>query len=360
MKKIFKLFICLCMAFIMTSSVEAKSIDHFYGKIDNEVNLKDDVNGSTFLAGADISMKSKAEGISFMAGNKVVFEGESEYIALAGNSLEVKGLVTKDAFIAGSIVTLEKDSDLQRDVLIGGADVDIYGSIGRNISIYGSNVNISGATISGNVQIYATNIKVDKDTVINGNLSYPKDAEVSIAKDVVKGKIEKTKAIKTEEDGFAVMLMGEFWSFLSLLIVFAVISLVIPRVFTRMHKEYDKFDFNKGLETFTKGLLFMILLPIVIFILLLMSFGIPLAFILLALYFITIYLSTIFTGYLIGYKLWQRFFNKDINMLVVGILGILVLFILSLIPGISFIVSSISMIIGIGIIYDVLKKGSSD
>ena len=49
-------------------------------------------------------------------------------------------------------------------------------------------------------------------------------------------------------------------------------------------------------------------------------------------------------------------------MLVVGIFGLGILFIFSLIPGISFIVSAISTLIGIGIIYDVIIKkiGSSD
>ena len=74
------------------------------------------------------------------------------------------------------------------------------------------------------------------------------------------------------------------------------------------------------------------------------------------LYFIIMYLSNVFAGYLLGYKLWQRFFNNDINMLVVGIFGLAILFVLNLIPGINFIVSLLSLIIGIGIIYDVIIK----
>ena len=145
------------------------------------------------------------------------------------------------------------------------------------------------------------------------------------------------------------------------MLVLAVLSFIASKMFLKVQEEYDKFDFNKGLETFTKGLVFLILIPIIIFILFLMSIGIPLALILLALYFIIMYLSFIFTGYLLGYKIWQRFFNNDINLLVVGIFGIAILFVLSLIPGISFIVSTLSMIIGIGIIYDtLLKKFGSD
>ena len=97
------------------------------------------------------------------------------------------------------------------------------------------------------------------------------------------------------------MLMGKFWSFMSLILIFAVLSLAASKIFTRVQKEYDKFDFNKGLETFTKGLMFLIIVPFIIVILFLMSIGIPLSLILLALYFIIMYLSTIFTGYLLGY-----------------------------------------------------------
>lgn len=362
MKKAFKLFLCLCLSFMVISGVQAKTIDHFHGEIDNDVTVGDDVNGSVAIAGSDTEMKGKADGVSFMAGNKVVFSGESEYIALAGNSIEVKGTVTKDSFIGGNIITIEKEANLQRDAVVAGSDIELHGNIGRNISIYGSNVSLVGAQIEGNVNIYANSIKVDEDTVINGNLSYPEDADVSIAKGVVKGKITKTDAMQSDENGFVTTMMGKFWSFLSLMLVFAVLSLAASKLFVRVQKEYDKFDFNKGLETFTKGLVFLILVPIIIFVLFLMSIGIPLALILLALYFIIMYLSTIFTGYLIGYKLWQKFFNNDINMLVVGIFGIAILFILNLIPGISFIISMLSMFIGIGVIYDVVlkKMGSNE
>ena len=362
MKKSIKLLLCLFVSFVMINSVQAKTINHFKGKLDDDVTINDEVNGSLVLAGSNTEMKGKADGVSFMAGNKVVFSGESEYIALAGNSIEVKGTVTKDSFIGGNIITIGKEANLQRDAVVAGSDIEIHGNIGRNISIYGSNVNLVGAEIEGNVNIYANSIKADEDTVINGNLSYPEDAEVSIAKDAVKGKITKTDAIQSNENGFVTTMMGKFWSFLSLMLVFAVLSFAASKLFVRVQKEYDKFDFNNGLETFTKGLVFVILVPIIIFILFLMSIGIPLALILLALYFIIMYLSTIFTGYLIGYKLWQKFFNNDINMLVIGIFGIAILFILNLIPGISFIVSMLSMFIGIGVIYDVVlkKMGSNE
>lgn len=356
MKRFLKICLVVVFTFMMNNAVMAKEVDHFKSKVDTEVNIKDDVNGSVAAIGDTTEVSGKADGISFIIGNKTSFTGNSEYVAAIGNSLEIKGVVSKDAFIAGNIIEITNKADLQRDVIIVGADVEISGKVGRNVSIYGTNIKLKGAEIAGNVKVYGTNLNVDKDTVINGNLSYPEDAIVEVSDEAVKGEVIKTDAIQKNNESFMTLLMGKFWSFMSLLLVFAVLSLVSSKLFVRVQKEYDKFDFNKGLETFTKGLMFLILVPFIIVILFLMSIGIPLALILLALYFVTMYLSTIFTGYLLGYKLWQKFFDKDINMLVVGIFGLAILFILSLIPGISFVISALSLVIGIGIIYDVIFK----
>lgn len=361
MKRFLKIFLVLVMTFMMSGSVLAKEVDHFKSDIDNSAEIKDDVKGSSAVLGDTANFSGKADGVSFVLGNSVSFTGESEYAALAGNSISVKGIINKDAFIAGNVINIDKKASLKRDVIIAGVDIEISGKIGRNVSIYGTNIKIKGAEIEGNVKIYGTNLNVDKDTVINGNLSYPSDAVANVNKEAIKGKVIKTEAISQEESLVTVM-MGKFWSFMSLILVFAVLSLAASKLFVRVQKEYDKFDFNKGLETFTKGLIFVIVLPIIIFILFLMSIGIPLSLILLALYFIIMYLSNVFAGYLLGYKVWQKFFDKDINMLVVGIFGLAILFVLNLIPGINMIVSVISMMIGIGVIYDVIlkKMGSND
>ena len=356
MKKLFKIFVLLVLTFMMNSSVMAKEVEHFKSDIDTDVEIKDDVNGSAAALGDSAKMSGKVDGISFIVGNNASFSGNSEYIAAIGNSLEVKGIVSKDAFIAGNIIEIEKKADLQRDVIVLGADIEISGKIGRNVSIYGTNIKVKGAEIDGNVKVYGTNLNVDKNTVIKGNLSYPEDASVKVSDEVVGGKVIKTEAIQNNNEGFIATVMSKFWYFMSILLVFAVLSLVCSKLFVRVQKEYNEFDFNKGMETFTKGLMFLIVVPFIIFILFLMSIGIPLALILLAVYFIVMYLSTVFAGYLLGYKLWQKFFDKDINMLVVGIFGFAILFVCSLIPGISFIVSALTTIIGIGIIYDVFLR----
>lgn len=361
MKKIFKYLVVMISSFVLIGTAQAQTIDHFHSEMDTDVLIKEDVNGSALAVGTNAEMKGKAQGISFVLGNNAIFSGTSDYAALIGNSVLVKGVINNDAFILGNVVEIDEKAQLQRDVIIVGSNVEISGNIGRNVSIYASTVNLKNAEVLGNVKIYSNNINVDNSTIVNGNLSYPCDANIKMSKDSIKGKVIKTDAIESDNNGVMTFVMGKFWSFMSLMLVFAVLSLVAPKIFIKMQKEYDKFDFNKGIEVFTKGLVFLILVPIIVFILFLMSIGIPLSLIFLALYFIFMYLSTVFTGYLLGYKLWQKFFDKDINMLVVGIFGLAILFILNLIPGINAIISTITVILGIGIIYDTIlnKLGSN-
>lgn len=360
MKKITTIITVLLTSTLLLIPVEAKEQNHFITKADNEVSKEDATNGSVALAGETVEYKGKAKGISFLAGNKVNFNGKSEYAIIAANQANINGTINNDTIIAGNIVTVGKEAIIKRDAIVAGATVEINGNINRNISIYASSVSIKDAQINGNLKIYATNIKIDKDVKVIGTLSYPKDADIKLNNKAAIGKIVKTKEVQTKKDNFAITTMNEFMSLMSLLLILAILTLIAPKLFKKIENTYEKFDFNKALETFTKGLVLLVMMPLVMFALVLISFGIPLALILLAIYIITIYLSPIFSAYLLGYKLWQKFFDKDMNMLIVGILGLSTLFILYLIPGINALAKVIITIIGIGILYDtVIKKISS-
>ena len=234
MRKTFKFLIFLVVSFMMIGSVQAKTINGFYGKIDNNVKMNDQVNGSAFIAGSKTEMTGQADGASLMAGDTVNFKGTSEFIGLAGNTVDVNGAVYKDSFIAGNIIKIEADADLQRDVFIAGAEVEISGNIGRDVTIYATKVTFKGAVIQRNVNIYASSIRADEETKLNGNLSYPEDADVNIDEDIVSGKITKTEVAEDSSNGFVTVVMSKFWSFMALMLVFAVLSLVASKLFTRI------------------------------------------------------------------------------------------------------------------------------
>ena len=358
MKKGLKFLIVLMMFFAFTTNTEAKTIEHFYSESSKRVVLNDDVNGSSALAGEEVDITSKVNGIVFGAGNLVDFSGNANHAFLAGNDVNVNGVIDNELFAAGSKVTV--NGTVNRDAILAGETVTIKGTLNRNVSIYASEVYFESAKIKGSVKINAEKIVASNGTIISGDFSYPADSSLEINKNSVGGKIIQTENYNNDQSVLFDDLAVKAFSYMSLAIIFALLAFLAPKIFEKMQNQYENLDFGKGVETFTKGLVTLIVVPVLAVILLFTYVGIPLSLILLALYVIAIYLSTLFVAYLLGYKLWQKFANKEAKTLLIGVLGLIVLFVLELIPGITIIISILELMIGLGVIWDLIKHSKND
>lgn len=349
-----KLTVLLVTTLLFIPITKAKTIDHSYASVGSDIELKDDVNGTSAIAGDNISSYGNISGANFMAGNNIDAEGTSDYLAVAGNVINIKGTIKYDGFIAGNIINL-KNPTIERDLIIAGSDVEVSGNIGRNLTIYAGKVTIKQSNVKGNVRIIAEDIKLEETTKIEGSLSYPKEAKVkNIAN--IKNIIETNEIFNKDKETFLDIILNKIWSVLSMILIFSLLTLFIPTLFEKIDKKYETLSFNKVIETFSKGLVFLIIVPALSIFLLVFPFSIALSLIMAALYIIIIYLSKIFTAYLIGYKLWQKYIPNDYVPLISGLIGFTILFILDCIPIINTIVLMISMILGIGIIIDLYKK----
>ena len=157
-------------------------------------------------------------------------------------------------------------------MVIAGNDVVINGNIDRNLTVYGNNVEING-TVNGNVKLVVSSVKVGDKAVI-GRLSYPSDANVDISKKAKTGEVTKTEAINNNTVSVTDIIVSSVMSLVSLVLIFAILTLVCPNVFNKIQDKYSKFDFDKGIEVVTKGLLVLILVPMVI----LLALGLHLGF----------------------------------------------------------------------------------
>lgn len=334
----------------------AKTINHSYAEVGSNIDFNENVNGASALAGDNISSNGYVNGINLIAGNDIELRGTSEYALTAGNVISINGNIKNDAFIAGNIVDIKEKTIIERDTIIAASDVQISGVIQRNVTIYAAKVDIKSANIKGNVRIVAEEIKIDDQTNIEGKLFYPKDAKTKISSKIKN--ITKTPAITKDKETILDIVLNKIWSALSLILIFALLTLFAPKIFEKIDDKYEKLGFNKVLELFSKGLVFTLIVPAISIFLLMFPFTISLSLIMTALYIIIIYLSKIFTAYLIGYKLWQKYIEKQYIPLISGLLGFTILFILDLIPIISPIITIISLMIGIGMITEMYKKQS--
>ncbi|MBR2833708.1 MAG: hypothetical protein IKE75_04720 [Bacilli bacterium] len=351
-------FLCVilfCFAFIPI--VSAKEVNHFVSKVDNDVVLDHNYNSSVAAAGQSISVNGNVKGVSATAGNAIKLNGISDYAFVAGNDINVNGTINNDAFIAGNIITFEEDAVVKRDTVIAGSDVEISGNFDRNVSVYAGKVTVKGAVVKGNLKIYSENITVDKLSNVSGTLYYPEDSNYKASKESHIANTQKTPAIQTEdEENYFATLTSKIWSFLGLALIFAAMSLFFPQIFDKINDKYEKFEVSEAVEVFTKGLVVLILVPVVALLLCITMIGIPLGIVLLILYGLSLYLTTIFTSYLVGYKIWQKVFNKEAHVLLFGLIGLFVILILELIPGVRTLVAIVSVLVGLGVIFDMFKK----
>lgn len=356
MKK-YKILIVIALCFMLIPTAKAKEINHFTSKVDEDVELADTYNSSVAGAGQSIELTGEVNGFSAIAGNNIKMQGRTEYAFIAGNDIKINSNINNDAFVAGNIITFENDTIIKRDTVVAGSDVELNGTFERNVSIYAGKVNIKNAKIKGNLKIFSENINVDKESIVEGTLYYPENSQYQVKEGANINKIEKTPAIQTEdEENYFATLSAKIWSFLGLALIFAAMTLFFPAIFDKINEKYDKFEVSEAVEVFTKGLVVLILVPVISLLLFLTMIGIPLGIVLLIIYGLSLYLSTIFTSYLIGYKIWQKVFNKEAHILLFGLIGLFVLFILKLIPGVGTLVSIITLLVGLGMIFDTLRK----
>lgn len=362
-KKSFVLFFALLV--FLTVPVKAMDVatseDTKYDIEDSNLSAGDNVTssdsifGSSLVAGNNVNNSGVVDGVLIAAGNTVKDEGNSEYAILAGNSVDVSGKYSRDVLIAGNNLSVYNNTSFGRDVFIFGNIVDLSGTIDRNITIYASSVTLDNVSIVGNAKIMADSIIIKDNVKINGELTYSASDSNEISSNAFINSKKEVEVSKSNNfNNYFSELLSKVISYVSLLLVFAVVALLIPKMLEKTSKE--SFDFMKILGLCGNGLLLLVLVPMGLVILFTLVIGIPLGMIILALYLVALYLSNALTGYYVGKAICDKWFKKNDNVLTQGLIGITLLFVLSLIPVLGVFTVLISFLTGLGLIVDTLKK----
>lgn len=347
MKKIFRVLLVLMM--FMAIPVFAMSNDLF--RTDDSVSVNEELNGSSFVAGNTVDVDSKVNGILFAAGNQVDTAGESEYAFIAGNYVKLDSQKFIDGFVAGSIVDI-KDVEVQRDMYVAGTTITYAGTTGRNLMLAGQTVTIKGV-VKGDLTVYASTINIEEDAAIYGTLRYDSDSKVNISKSAKVGytEVEENKNstnIKTTSL-FKAKITNSIFSLVNILVIGLIMMLIMPKVFEKIAKQDEK----NILSNLGFGALTLIAAPIVGIICMVTVVGLSTGLILLTLYFVCLYVSTVFSSYYLS----NLVFSKKIkNKYLIYLVGAAIITILKLIPFISILTSICVLCIGFGIVVNLVFK----
>lgn len=369
MKKIKYLILCLMlMPMISVNAIEKDEnkeitekqevvekkevIEKFNINFNENVTSSKEINGSSIIGGNNVNAENIVKGIDLTLGNNVTYNSNSDYALVFGNTVTMKGIINNDSFIFGNVVTFDKEYKSLRDLTVFSNSLILKGNIDRDVMIYASSVVLEDAEIKGNVKISAASIEI-KNSSIEGTLSYNEDATIVIDESTNINLKETFKEEVVEDTFSAIDIMV---SYASTLVTFAVLALIFPRIFTKYENKFKELTLSKFISMIGYGLLLLIIIPIIFALLLAINISVPLSLLLLDFYVVIICLATIISGYLIGLIIWNKFIKKEVNILLVGLVGITIMQVLALIPYVNVISVFISLVLSLSIIINLLTK----
>lgn len=349
------------------------------------------VNDDLYLAGSEVNVDGKVNGDIIAVGNKVIINGEvngsviaagsivtvngriANAVRAAGNKIFLNGKTGRDLVAMAASVSTSTTSEIGLDLLAYAGIINISGPIDRNV-VCGANRLVVASSIQGKVIAKANEVRLEAPAIIEGDLEYSSAADAVIAPGArVRGKItnvQAEKAAAAAEQTVSTAISAVVSTVMAFILGFMIIIFILTYaaalltgvVLIFISRRY----LAEVLETLrTKfwpclgwGALMAVIVPIAASILCMVLVGIPLAVAILALFIIALYIGHIITAILLG-KWLLRMLAKDetiANLIGALALGLLVIYILAIIPFLGVITSLAAVLFGFGAIVYYIKS----
>jgi len=326
---------------------------------------------NTYLVGSTVAVHAPVPADLTAAGANIVIAGPvAGDVLLAGGTLDIERQVDGDVRAAGGRVIIDSPvkgdiaalggvvlvSGHANDIQVMGGTVRITGGADGNVSIYGSDVLISGEYF-GNVSVSASDrVTVAEGTHIHGAFRYNAPQEAALEENViVDGGVAYTGAATNlpspeEAQRYALAGAGVFFlvKALAALIAAGLVVGLFPRLSERMVGATLIREPRRLLMLALFGFGLFVATPLLLILLMVSFVGIGVALILLALYLLLIMLSYAFAGLLLGAVLLKALTKRTQTSWKAALLGMLLLYIVSLVPFVGGLVVFILMLICAG------------
>jgi len=338
-------------------------------------NIVDDV----YMAGGSVSASSNVQGDLTITGGNILVSGPvqedlnvgggsitllgdvGDDLRAGGGNIIVQGIVKGDVLVGGGQITLAGES-IGGDVAVAVGSITITTPIAGDLKIAGGEVFIN-APVAGSVTIHAESITFGEGAVVEGGLTYSSGKEATFLEGSrVLGEVVFTETTRPEHKNGAGVAAGIF-AVLSVIFFFKLIAsfvgaLIIGYGLRRYALELVSSSMGEPWGNLGRGLVFIIVLPIVSILLMATLIGIPFGALgLLGFGAIMIFMSLvtpIVTGALVHKWIWKPAeYTVDWKTI---LLGVVVLAILGIIPFIGWIATCAIFLITVGAVWGIKWK----
>lgn len=314
------------------------------------------VNGDVFAVGSSITINGKVDGgITFVGQNAVVNGEITKGLRFGGQSIIVSGRIGRDLIIGSAQLSVSNTGRIDGSLVFGTGTAKVDGIIGNSILGAGGELTLSNY-VGGDVVLSVDKLTITTNADIQGNMKYtsPEEAEIqsgarisgAISHLIPEQPDEKEVAKKGILAGIAGAIVWKILSYVMILIIGIILILIAKKKVALMQKAIQKSPW----QTLGWGALILIATPIAAIIVMITVIGLPLGIISLVLWGIALYLSQIPVALLLGRLIiWQNRELDSTGMMIGGLaLGLLVIFILQLIPVVGWIIGLLVIVFGLG------------
>lgn len=326
------------------------------------LNKRGDINDDYYAAGGTVDIDATVDGdVTAVGGNMFIGRGIEGDLMAAGGSINIQGMIKDDVRTAGGDIHVDAaigddllasggtlrvspDSTIGGNAWLSGGDVNMGGTVSRDLFIGAGQIRISG-TVHGNAELNGGDIHIMEGARIDGDLTYSSPRQAIIDPGAqISGKVTFTEAEwewDHQQQGYGVFFV------ISMIIASVVLLLIFPR-YTLSSTDRVRSDPWKSVGV---GFIFLVLTPILAFMLMAVVLGVWIGLAILAVYFVAILLGLLIAFFFVG-DWGARLFKRDISTrgrrILSVILAIILLGFVELIPLIGSVLIFVLLLLGVG------------
>lgn len=339
-------------ASITATKVTSPKNKNFY-KIGEIIEINESIDGDVIVMAQKLKINAPVAGDVLAIAEEIEINNDIEGdLRIAGKNIIINGKIKKNTNIFSANTEIGENAILEKDLLIFGQNIINKGIIKGNLNASADGKIELKNTIEGDADIKLGDtgkLIISPNSSINGNLSYTSSEEANIADGAI---IKGEKKHINPEDIKEEKKVNWFWKLIALfsMLALGMVAIMIDKKNTMSAVEEIIKHSNKSLLF---GILYIICIPVISIALLCTLIGIPISLMLLAIFFIILYISQVFASIAIGKMLTKKYKISDINAMIIGVL---VFTILVSLPWIGGAFRLLAILIGMGAIINTKRQ----
>lgn len=347
--------------------------------------VSEDIEGDLIVAGGRIEVLGNVSQDLMAAGGTISLAGDiGDDARVSGGVLTISGNISDDLLAAGGQITVLEKTDIGGSIVLAGGTINFGGTSGEGAILNAVNITISGK-IKGDVEIgEVESLKITGSAEITGDLIYKSTRSADISNDaVIGGEIKETiievqkeitqaEIAATGTSAWAVFMAtniaGGIIEFLALFVLGIILLLAMPGFFERFTERMKKtlgYSIGSGAIVIFGvpiGSVIIFIISIILFITIIGSAlgAVIMAsnFVMLIIYGILIFTSTVFLSFTLGKVILSK---TSLNMDKYGwkvlayLIGLVIIIILYSIPFAGWLIRFSGVLFGTGAVVLALK-----